>query len=384
MKNKVFLVIKAEITTYPPILTILHHLLEMNLTPVVVGVFNQIEVRKYYENRGMEYIPTIQYNPKSNLIDKLYKQIQYKREVKQILKKRYKEGDYVWIFNLETMMLLDDIVSKYKTILHFFEFVGKSFNWKYRLLNPFYSMEDTLAKSYRVIHCEYNRAQISMGLYGIKQLPLVLPNKPLFPKDIFENIPDWIKDRLEKFDRKTDGKKIILYQGAFTGKERRLNEFCEAIDYLPNEYVFVAMGKETSYSKELQKGYANPNVIFEDYLPAPYHLLITQKANIGILTYFPLSKNFVDVINPIYCAPNKIFEYSYFGIPMIGNNIPGLKYPFKEYQCGEVVPIPLSAQQIASAIITINNDYSQYSVGAKKLYESVDIYSLMKSIFNAQ
>lgn len=60
------------------------------------------------------------------------------------------------------------------------------------------------------------------------------------------------------------------------------------------------------------------------YITAPYHLEVTSHAFIGILIYAPVYGTFTSPLNSIYCAPNKLYEFSHFGIPMIGNNIPGL------------------------------------------------------------
>lgn len=383
MDIKVFLIFKTEVTAYPPILTIIQTLSDLGYIPVVIGTFEQETVRKFYISKGMQYFPTSKYDPKANFIDKLIKQLKYKKEVTEILSEEYREGDYIWIFNLETMMLLDSLVSKYKTILHFFEFVGESFNWKYRLLNPTYSMTKTVSCAYKVVHCEYNRAQISKGLYCMKKLPEILPNKPYLSEDIFNSIPDDISKKVAEISDRILNRKVILYQGAFTDGERRLDDFCEAMSMLPDDFIFVGMGAETAYLNHLKTKYAhNDKVLFMGYLPAPYHLLITRTAYIGILTYFPLSANFVDVINPIYCAPNKIFEYSYFKKPMIGNDIPGLKYPFEQYHCGMTVSTPLSASAIADTIIQIDNDYNIYSDGAVALYRSVDIPAIINGILN--
>ena len=46
---------------------------------------------------------------------------------------------------------------------------------------------------------------------------------------------------------------------------------------------------------------------------------ITSYARIGINFYRP------NCLNKAFCAPNKIYEFSGFGIPIIGNDIPGLK-----------------------------------------------------------
>lgn len=59
-------------------------------------------------------------------------------------------------------------------------------------------------------------------------------------------------------------------------------------------------------------------VIHIDSIPAPLHLEITSHATIGVVFYSD------ETLNKAFCAPNKIYEYSGFGIPAIANCIPGL------------------------------------------------------------
>ena len=59
-------------------------------------------------------------------------------------------------------------------------------------------------------------------------------------------------------------------------------------------------------------------------------------ASIGVLSYFPRSGSIGRTLNPLYCAPNKIFEYSKYGIPMISNDVPALRYSYMEFHCATV------------------------------------------------
>lgn len=52
-------------------------------------------------------------------------------------------------------------------------------------------------------------------------------------------------------------------------------------------------------------------------------------ASIGVMSYSPHQKTHAGVVNALYCAPNKIFEYGKYGKPMIANDVPALKYILK-------------------------------------------------------
>ena len=166
----------------------------------------------------------------------------------------------------------------------------------------------------------------------------------------------------------------------FLSRERRLEEFCEAVRSMPPEYVLVAMGRGSDYYDDLRSRYASERVLFVPFIRPPHHLQVTRLASIGVLSYFPDPSSLAAVINPLYCAPNKIFEYARYGVPMISNDIPGLYYLFMQYGCGEVVPSPMSPAAIRHTIEHIYDHYDRYSACAKAYYNSVDIKRLINEV----
>jgi hypothetical protein len=124
--------------------------------------------------------------------------------------------------------------------------------------------------AYKVVCSEYNRAHITKAYFGLKELPIVIPNKPTINMnesvDSFENF---------LFD---NSKKIILYQGIFNFPERRLDEFCQAIDYLSDDYLIVIVGPDCTYKNLLQLRYESRRVIFLPFISPPLHLHLTKRA----------------------------------------------------------------------------------------------------------
>ena len=106
-----------------------------------------------------------------------------------------------------------------------------------------------------------------------------------------------------------------------------------------------------------------------DYVPAPFHLSITQMAHIGIVAYS------FERLNDIFCAPNKIFEYSMCGFPMLCNDVGGLLSTVGDAGAGECVDF---AQQsaILRGLQEISSDHEAYSERSLRFYESVDMYAL--------
>lgn len=212
------------------------------------------------------------------------------------------------------------------------------------------------------IQCEYNRAWIARMLYGLKETPLVIPNKPFYHPTTRNEYTDKIT---------SDGKKIIMYQGVLT-KERNVEGMCKAISSL-NGFKLVLLGKETEYVKELKSKYSI--VEFPGFIKSPAHLKLTSNAYIGLVTYNPLD------LDCAYCAPNKIWEFSGFGIPMICNEIPGLEYTVGANKCG-VCADTNDPESIVNAIKVIDANYQEYSANARKMYDSIDLVELIHRVID--
>lgn len=379
--KRIFIILKEDIINYPPVLTILNVLPKLGYKVIHIGVYSDTESKKKYEDEGIEFWPTLKYNGKAGLLTKFTSQLKYRKQVEKYLTdSNITSNDRVWIMQAETICLLNKVVEKYPCILHFYEYVEPSINWKYRLLNPLYNPSRTFAKAKKIVCCEYNRAHITKGLFQLNELPIVLPNKMVIDEDVLKTIPKDIKPLYDEVLEKVKNKKVILYQGIFLDKERRLEEFCEAIKKLSDEYVFIAMGRGSDMFDELKKKYESDRILFIPFVRPPYHLLVTKLASIGILSYFPRMGSVAYTINPIYCAPNKIFEYAKFGIPMISNDIPALKYTYMEYGCGECINYPITAEAIVATINKIFGNYEHYKSGALNYFNSVEPEKIIKEI----
>ena len=127
-------------------------------------------------------------------------------------------------------------------------------------------------------------------------------------------------------------------------------------------FVAVAVQAQTNAYEELKKIY--DKVIELSSLPAPLHLEVTSHAKIGLVFYDDFS------LNQAFCAPNKIYEYSGFGIPMLANKIPGLENTVGKFNAGKC--IDFESEQLMEAIKEIDGNYERYSVNALALYDAVD------------
>ena len=378
--NTVFLILKERIVSYPPVISIMDALLRLNKKVVFIGNSSDYDQKEDFEKRGVKFEAVTKYDGSASNIEKFIRMKLFKRDVNKILKQKFFDGDELWIMHGETVCLLNSLVGNYKTIIHFFEYVDPHLNWKFRILSPSFDMGETCRKAYKVVCCEYNRAHITKGLFQLEELPVILPNKFFSDEETLENPPSDVLAKVNDIKGKVEGKNVILYQGIFLDKERRLEEFIQAVNTMSDDYVLIAMGRGSEMFESLKKKYSSHKILFVDFIKPPFHLLVTKLAKIGVLSYFPRNRSIATVLNPLYCAPNKTFEYGRYGAPMISNDVPALAYLFSEYHCGEIVEYPVTGEKIKDKIEKIMGDYENYSKSAVNYYNSIDIIEIISKI----
>lgn len=209
---------------------------------------------------------------------------------------------------------------------------------------------------------EYNRACILRVWLQLKKTPTVIPNKPL-GHPLKRNIENLYSKDLE-------GKKIILYQG-YIQRSRNIDTLCEACKDMPEYKIVIKGGGDQSYIEELINKY--PQIMHISFLTPPNHLFTTSYARFAIVKY-----DFV-VLNAIFCAPNKTWEYAGFGIPVLCHNIPGLEYTIGQYDAGLCTDMD-DKDCIKAAIQKMDSNYEYYSTNALNFYNSYDIKDALNGI----
>lgn len=226
---------------------------------------------------------------------------------------------------------------------------------------------------------EYNRSRIQATWWQLNIPAIVLPNKPVLhprnPKlEISDNSISEIINNISK-----SGKRIILYQGAYHS-QRKLDPFIRACDRLKDKYVFVIMGKLTEELTKLRNQYNT--IVHIPWVQAPSHLEVTSWAHIGILSYVPKKLSHLSELNALYCAPNKIFEYSGFGIPMLANDCPPLRDVFKQWGIGEIVDLN-EIDSIINGIELIEYNYDDRRAHCERFFDSVEMNKIVDEIIDA-
>lgn len=355
-KKTILFLLNRECTFLPPFMTILDSLCDCYSLKVISyekkgGLDN---LKKQYYGKDVEFVAQSVQDDSNTITARIVRRV---KRIANINSAFHSEAlslidstphDLLWIIHEETLHEFYPALTGKKYIVCFYELNDHRRNF-------LDDMQFALQNAKEVMVPEYNRACILRVWEKLKKTPTVVPNKPLF-HPLERNIPNPYSDQLE-------GKKIILYQG-YIQRSRNIDTVCEAVKDMP-DYTVVMMGKgDQTYIDELKSKY--PHIIHISFVTPPNHLYITSYARIAIVKY-----DFV-VLNAIFCAPNKTWEYTGFGIPVLCHNIPGLEYTIGRYQAGVCCDMD-DKEEVKKAIQQIEANYDQYSKNAILFYNSCDI-----------
>ncbi len=360
---KLILVHIGDIHLCPPIINMINILEELGVKTTVITTQSSNIIDKDFKYVKFEKI-NINYENNKNILKKASLLFFYRRKIWSLINQIYSNESIIWCSTNVSLKYLGNKILEYKYVLHLME-LSENLRYYYKL--PFIELNKMKIgnSALAIVVPEYNRAHIIKAWWNLNNLPLLFHNKPYLNKVIDKK--SFISDNnASKIMKLIDDRKIVLYQGILNNQERPLANYVKAIEKLGSNYAFVIM----SNGENIYESIKSENYYFIPFVKPPLHLEITSHAYIGVLSYYASKQHYSD-LNAVYCAPNKIFEYSMFGIPMIGNDIPGLKYSFEHYNSGLCVD-DLSVNNICKSIEYIENNYDIMSKGSKKYYDSID------------
>jgi hypothetical protein len=234
-----------------------------------------------------------------------------------------------------------------------------------------------------IIVPEENRAWLTYFLAKLPEKPWYLPNIPLIPSFSVSEIPATLQHL------QAGNKIIIFYSGLIDFYSRCLDELMSALLLLDNRYCLVIMPGRNPDQTLIRKVESNAKnigvgerVFLIDSMPAPMHLSVLRYASVGIGLYRPSS------LNQVYAAPNRIYEFTAFGVPVILPDFPQFSGLAHKYPGGIVTVDPENVQDIAAKLrllgepgaldkarleadryFTENGEYEKFaSVIARKLF----------------
>ncbi|MEO8568569.1 MAG: hypothetical protein ABI419_05525 [Ginsengibacter sp.] len=313
------------------------------------------DLNKESYQKEIEVIPISQTKYPKNLFLRIKAKLRAYGFMYYYLYKNAKNFDYIWLGTWD-----------YKFIDH----VARVFGFKGKIIYHFHELEfEKLQYCKKADFCvipEENRLWITYFLGKLPKKPLLLPNIPFLPFVEFDKIPD------ELNSIKKEGRKIILYQGLINFEKRCLNELLEAMTLLPDAIALVIMpmpSTDNSILGLLRDRISTLNIsskvlIIEPQLP-PHHLNYIKYADVGIGLYRP------STLNQIYAAPNRLFEFTKFSVPIILPDFPAFKSLSSIFKYGIITVNPESSKEIANAILEIfnSNNLDHGKVQAKLFFD---------------
>lgn len=349
----IWVLLRSHVVNLPPVITVIQCLLDSKEYKVKFVSTQESGLDK--ENFQEFILPQ---SHKVNKLRKLKNYIDYRSFVKKTLSKFASKDDLIWLGSLDTARACKGLefleTNEYILQLH------ELYDTHRDLLE---SIKPIAKKAKKVVSPEENRAAILQVWLGLKERPVVLPNKPYSHPRTRKMQPthELTKKILANVN---PNNKVIIYQGHIS-KDRSLEPVIEAIQDIEN-VEFWLMGPDHNYVNELIS--KSDKVKYLGYVPAPYHLEITSYADLGIMSYDLVN------LNNLYCAPNKVWEYLGFNINFLCNNILSLKELEKYGLC---CLIDFSdTNQIKTEIEFMLNE----KINACDFYDNLNLSSIIKDL----
>lgn len=376
-KDKIVVVHFGNVMHYPPVINLLDCLLTNGYKTMLIseGISDINPMILNHANFSFSEIVTSKGNSK---VQAVIRNLKKRAEYRKIFRLVMSENDILWTTNDNAVAALSNLIKPYQKqhVLQLMELVRKVPVMKGVPYIAF-PIESYARESWRTVVPERNRAYIQKVLWRQEKIPFVLPNKPyrLDAGEITEDIAKKLQDI------QNERRKIVLYLGV-VGKDRDLSCFVDAIDMLGEDYCLYIIGRvvptvKNEFEKMILK---HDNVRYLGFFNPPGHLHFVKYAHVALLPYKPAYNiKSQSPLNALYCAPNKIFEYAGYGVPMVGTDVLGLREPFERYNIG-ICCSDLSPTSIASAIQKVAQNHSEMSARCLEYYGSVDFDKIVNSI----
>lgn len=301
--------------------------------------------------------------------------------LRTLTKRAMDHCDILWTTTAKTIRELGSMIFQYRHIMQLQELVKNVQIAGIKKLPVRYNLKKYAKKAYKVVVPEYNRAHITKIWFNLDELPVVFPNKPYCLEYEKKEIPEEVNSYIRELEKENRIK--IIYQGCFA-KDRNLTPIIEYVEKNADRYCLIIVGFNMLKMQEkmlFEKYRSKKGVYVIPFILHPYYLELTKKADIGLLPYVPVKFGTLSVFNALYCAPNKIYEYAWCGVPMIGPDIPGLRYPFEEYNIGRVYK-ESSQLSVQRAIEEVMERKEEMAANCLKFYEATDLDNILDEILS--
>ncbi len=366
----ILIAIKDRLEKNIPTISLIDLLLSKNNKITIFCYSCSPTLYNYYINKGVSFKFTYISFPKG-FLNKILNIINFRLQFSKIVSNPLSGINNIIFGSLDTAYYLYHRIGKKRVIIHVRELYEK----ERRFINFIKRISQI---DCQFIFTDYLRLSVYKTKTQFKVLPILFPNKLYsHPRKLLQS--DYYNDQLLDIYQTLNNKEVYLYQG-FIGPGRNLNNFANALSIINNpKKILVLMGAFAEggyeYLNKLKNIYHN--TIHISHINYPDYLKITSLAHVGLVSYNTSN------LNNIFCAPNKIYEYSGFGIPVIGNDIPCLKLTIDKFNFGKIYNED-NINSIINIINEIDINYDFYSKNSDIFFESFnfdEFYSQLKTFF---
>lgn len=288
--------------------------------------------------------------------------LKFRKDAKRIIKEVDAENTLFYLHDYYSILLAPIVKSVNGTFIYdAHELLLKASGQKYTLREKlFIWAEKRWAKdAYRVIAANAEREKVMKDVYGLTNTLNVLNIADYEYKQVagtVETDADW-----------------IVYQGVVT-ESRKLSFFIKALRHLPSNYKLLIIGGGSDGGpgdRDLLEGIAKAEgllerVHFTGRLANKDMMEKLKECKVGIITY-PFN-----TYNNIFCSPNKLYEYTAIGMPVISSKQPFLEKVIKEYKIGGLFDFE-NEKAFAETVQEIVSHYEVYTRNIPAFIEDYNI-----------
>ncbi len=203
----------------------------------------------------------------------------------------------------------------------------------------FYHLEKSVIKKFDlVIAANEERAAYMKKWYQLKKTPLPILNiiEQVNPAELLS--AEELVSEHSVLSKVPADATLFVYQGVVVEK-RRIDLIIDKVAQLKNTHVLIVGGGEAEYVGKLKMHFSDhglSNIHFLGKVDIKVLYSILKTADFGIIAY-----DSVD-LNNRFCAPNKLYEYAFFELPMVTSSQELFVKTFDEYPLGIVVSEDMS------------------------------------------
>jgi len=362
---EIIVVCKSWLEMSPPVLTIVHVLRELGHAVLCICSGCRPQTRSELEAIGVRLAVVHPEDPHPRTLPgKIAHYARFRRRAWQVLDDASSSA-LVWVARGDTAIALGRrlLERRYVWSLHELHDGNVRYQQAIRLYAP---------RAATLVVPEYCRANILRFWHGLRRTPLVLPNRPVLKSRRRKAVVS-DANAAKILNSLPEDQEILLYQGALD-RDRDIEAFAHAARELGGGFCFLIMGEDRTGDLPRLRQIC-PDLVHVPWVPPPSHLEVTSHAHIGVAFYK------FDSLNSIFCAPNKIWEYSAYGVPMICQDVPGLRYTVGVAEAGLCVDTN-SVDAIIAGVRAIAAEYQHFSRNATEFYDSVDTKATISRILS--